>query len=206
MLLMVFSLIKRERLKKILFWKRGWIKVKNTPSLNAIFSVIFWYTLTLLVIFIVFTVSKPVINSFVTANIPDAGTKDLNVSYILSNLPLLFWASFLALVLCLVLSMKYKNVHFVFTALLFLYFDIFLLIKNNYEFYILAIRGPYPHYGALGFGLAHLSLFAIAMLSLLMEIIFLKKDDAHHVLKGLRFFIFTLIILTAFYYLYPLVG
>jgi hypothetical protein len=154
----------------------------------------------------VFTVSKPVINGFVTANIPDAGTKDLNVSYILSNLPLLFWASFLALVLCLVLSMKYKNVHFVFTAFLFLCFDIYLLIRNNYEFYILAIRGPYPHYGALGFGLAHLFLFAMAILSIFMETLSLGKNDVHPVLKTFRIIILTLVLIAAFYYLYPHVG
>lgn len=186
------------------------IKVNKTPALNKLFSnrffsVMWWYGLTLLAFVFLFIIFKPLINRFLIAHIPDQGTKDLDVNYVLSNLPLLFWLSFLVLVLCLVLSVKYSNIHFFVTALLFLYSSCYFFVRNIYEIYILAINGPYPHYGSSQLGMAHLIIFALALLSLVAETVSLKRVYVRAGLKTVRLITYSIWIITTIYYLYPFI-
>ncbi|OUM90798.1 MAG: hypothetical protein BAA01_07420 [Bacillus thermozeamaize] len=189
------------------------IKVKKTLALNKLFSIfskvyfsVMWrYALTLLALFFLLITFKPLINQFLIAHVPDAGTKDLDVNYVLSNLPLLFWVSFLALVLCLVLCVKHRNIHFFFTALLFLYSGCYFFVRNIYEIYILAIDGPYPHYGSSQLGMAHLIILALAFLSLVAETAYLKRVHMRAGLKSVRFITYSIWFIATVYYLYPFI-
>jgi hypothetical protein len=74
------------------------------------------------------------IDSFLTNVFPDTGTDDLNLEYVLKNLPVYYWYIYYILLSALTVTILSKNINYLSIFMLILNIETWILLRSNWEF------------------------------------------------------------------------
>jgi hypothetical protein len=157
-------------------------------AVKKIFFVMLIYVGILLTLKGLFALFHSQLDYFLSNVFPDAATDDLNLTYVLNWLPILYWYFYHITIGFISIAIVQRSVPFFTMFLLLVNVEFFLLMRSNWEFRIW-MESIFPDYGGGAIAMFLLISIGIIFIWLLLEVIYILVNIRSKQKEGFNTFL-----------------